>query len=528
MARRIEIELTSTRADGSWSWRAAGALQPRGVLDGGLLSEGSKAGDVLRADAEFGIDGIVITNVLPPKDKKRAEPQRIELKPSRADTPGVTTQLLGRGARPGGRDGGPARRDSRPGERREPRPADGRQGRPADGRPSRPADSREGTERSSRQPRPRRDGGSGSGERRDRRPESDERRSQGAGPSRQPAGPRRDGSDRGGAGREGVGRSGDSGRPRSRRLSPGHTHRHAVMASLPPEEQAVAEQVLRGGIPAVRTAVHLEREKATAEGRPAPDANQLLTLAESLLPRLKAAEWHDRAEAAVKAATDLPLRDLRSVVAGADVARDEETRQLATQLRESLDARVEALRSDWVADLIRHLDQGRVVRALQLAARPPDPSTRLPADLAGRASEAASASLSPDTPPERWLALLEAAAASPVRRSVVPTGLPADPGPDLLRAAHQQSGRIPALATLLGLSIPPPPGPRAGSAPRRPPGRAGRPAADDRETAPPPPVSTTGADRTTASTPPPPAGTPAAEGPSSDDLTTTSIDQPTH
>lgn len=253
------------------------------------------------------------------------------------------------------------------------------------------------------------------------------------------------------------------------------------MASLAPEEQAVAEQVLRGGIPAVRTAMHLEREKATAEGRPVPNAEQLLALAESLLPRLKTAEWHDRAEAAVKAGDDIALRDLRSVVAGADAARDEETRELATTLRAALDRRVEALRTEWTSDLARHLDEGRVVRALQLAGRPPDTGTRLPADLAERAAAAASAAMTPETAPDRWMALLEAAAASPVRRTVVPVGLPAEPGADLLRAAHQQSGRIPALAAMLGISIPPPPGPRSstppprpsrpGSSPRRPGGR---------------------------------------------------------
>ena len=32
MSRRIEIELTSKREDGTWTWRAAGALQPKGVV----------------------------------------------------------------------------------------------------------------------------------------------------------------------------------------------------------------------------------------------------------------------------------------------------------------------------------------------------------------------------------------------------------------------------------------------------------------------------------------------------------------
>jgi hypothetical protein len=62
VARRIDIELTSARPDGSWTWRAAGAMQPRGVVDGKLLPDGTKAGDVVKADADFEIEGIVINS----------------------------------------------------------------------------------------------------------------------------------------------------------------------------------------------------------------------------------------------------------------------------------------------------------------------------------------------------------------------------------------------------------------------------------------------------------------------------------
>ena len=64
-----------------------------------------------------------------------------------------------------------------------------------------------------------------------------------------------------------------------------------------------------------------------------------------------------------------------------------------------------------------------------------------------------------DTPVDRWAALLEAVAASPVRRSVKPAGLPADAPEALIQAAKQAAGRVPALAQLLGIDMPPPPGP---------------------------------------------------------------------
>jgi hypothetical protein len=228
---------------------------------------------------------------------------------------------------------------------------------------------------------------------------------------------------------------------------------------LPPEHRPIAEQVIRGGIPAVRTAIHLEGEKATAEGRPAPNADALLAIAEELLPKVKAAEWRDRADAAAKLADDLPLRDLRSILDGASAARDEESRNLAANLRDSLERRVETLRTSWIEEIQTNLTENRVVRALRLSARPPEATTKLPADLAAQLTEAAGKAMSADTPSDRWAAMLEAVAASPIRRQVKPEGLPSDATEPLLQAARQQSGRVPALAAMLGISMPPPPGP---------------------------------------------------------------------
>ena len=63
MSRRLEVELTSKQDDGSYTWRAAGAKQPKGSLEGALLYEGAKVGDVVRADADFGVDGVFISAV---------------------------------------------------------------------------------------------------------------------------------------------------------------------------------------------------------------------------------------------------------------------------------------------------------------------------------------------------------------------------------------------------------------------------------------------------------------------------------
>ena len=97
MARRIEVELTSTRDDGSWTWRAAGAKQPKGELAGDLLYGGAKVGDVVKVEADFHLDGIEVVEVFPPKEKKeRSNLLEMKSRPLRDDEL-VTTQRVARG-----------------------------------------------------------------------------------------------------------------------------------------------------------------------------------------------------------------------------------------------------------------------------------------------------------------------------------------------------------------------------------------------------------------------------------------------
>jgi hypothetical protein len=249
-----------------------------------------------------------------------------------------------------------------------------------------------------------------------------------------------------------------------------------MLESLSGEEQAIAQQLLRGGIPAVRTALHFERERAREEGRPEPSTEGVMSLAESLVSRVKAAEWRDKAESAIKAGDELAMRDLRSLVSVSDGARDEASRELVVTLRELLERRVEEHRALWADDVAKNLDQGQVVRALRLSSRPPDATTRFSAELATRLRDAASAALSATTPPEQWLALLQGVIESPVRRSVKPAGLPANPSPELLATARRHCGQVPGLAPLLGISVPPPPGPVRSNVPMKaPPRRPTRP-----------------------------------------------------
>jgi hypothetical protein len=208
----------------------------------------------------------------------------------------------------------------------------------------------------------------------------------------------------------------------------------------------------------VRQAIDAENAKAKAEGRPEINAPAFIAIAEELLPKLKAADWMDRAEAAKKQVDEISVRDLRSVVTGADaVARTDEARLLASELRDALDRRTQQERENWLKEVTTALDEGRVVRALRLSARPPDAQSKFPPELLERLKEGAQDAMTPETQPDRWVTMIEAVSSSPIRRNVEPKGLPSEPGEALLNAAKQASGRIPALAKKLGVSIPPPP-----------------------------------------------------------------------
>jgi hypothetical protein len=412
MPRRIEVELTSSRDDGTWTWRAAGARQPKGELDGRLLPSGAKVGDVVRADADFDVDGITVTAVLPPKEARR-EPERIELIGPPRDEQLVTTVLA-----PGS---GSNRR------------GDGDRRRPPRDRGDRPPR----RERSDRSPsgdgstRPRRSGGR-DGERSSSRSVSD----------RAARAPRR----------ERPARPAPEPRPKAKRLRAGRAHRAEVLASLPEEQKAIAEQVLRGGIPSVRQAVDKQNEQARATGSPEIKADGIVSIAEQLLPRLRAAEWHDKADAALADVDEVALTDLRAVVVAADRdARDEVTRPLADQLREALARRVDQEHRAWLAELAENLAAGRTVRALRLSSRPPKAGSPLPVELSTRLADAASAGLTADTAPDRYATVIDALAYSPVRTVVVPQGVPAEPDEALLAAVRKLASRLPQIATAFGV-----------------------------------------------------------------------------
>ena len=421
MSRRIDIELTSDRSDGTWTWRAAGAKQPKGVLRAELLPGGAAVGQELRADVEFSLDGTEVVAVLAPKEKNRAAVQTLDIiaRPLKDDEL-VISKLAGRGGRERGDRGERGERGDR--KDRGPR---------RDG--DRPGGNRTGGDRPSGDRRPRPDG--------DRRPKPDGDR-----------GPRRDGEGANRPDRPRRDRPAPPPKPKAKRLRAGRTHRKVAIEALDGAEQVIAEQLLIGGIPAVRQAVEKQNEQARLAGGRELAADPLLAIAERLLPDLRAAEWLDKAEAAIRDLAELDLRDLRSVVVAAESnAKGEEALLLAEQLRTGLAGRLEGEQNAWLTELAETLTEGRVVRALRLSSRPPKAGAPLPADLAAKLADAAGGALTADTAADRWATILDALSFSPVRLTVTPTSKPDAPSEELVAVITRMADRVPKVAEAFGI-----------------------------------------------------------------------------
>ena len=179
-------------------------------------------------------------------------------------------------------------------------------------------------------------------------------------------------------------------------------------------------------------------------------------MAEQLLPKLRVAEWLDRADAAKADLAELALPDLRSVVAASEdpvVARDESTRALAAELKQALITKQESELLLWLDDITSALTVGRVVRALKLSSLPPKAGVRLPPELAVKLAEGAITSLAADAMPDRWVAVLEAAAFAPMRSLIKPAAPPATVSDELTATVKRLAPALPQIAALFGIEV---------------------------------------------------------------------------
>lgn len=473
MPRRLEIELTSRRDDGTWTWRAAGARQPKGEVSGELVPDAAAVGSVLKAEVDGGLDGLEITALIAPR--ARSEPAgRLELIGGGAGPP-VTTKLVSRSGRRSRDDRGFSEDDehSQGGRRRGRDQGDGRRGRDRRDRSERGSrrrdrngdgDHRDGA---GRKPHRDRDGRSSRRERdsdSSRDTERDGRRDRRSNEPRSSKGPRS---------KEGK-RPAKAPRPRTPGLKAKRVHRQAALEALPEEQRPLAREVLKGGVPGVRRSIDRMNAKAAQEKLPQIKSEPVLALAEQLAPVMKAAEWHDRADAALAGIAKIDLRDIRSVIAAADrAARDDETRALAESLRAGLTQRLEVDHRKWLDELAGTIGEGRTVRALRISSRPVKPGSPLPPDMAERLANMAAADLNPTTNQQRWATVVDSIAVSPVRTQVVPEGIPERPSDDLVATIRRLADRVPQIAALFGIEPAPAAQPRL-----RPPPPPPKPAVD--------------------------------------------------
>ena len=403
MSRRIDIELTSERDDGTWTWRAAGARQPKGVVDASLLPDGSKVGDQLKVEVVQEIDGISVESVVQEREKVDRRELLALIATEEKFEPVIQQRAGNRRDGRGGRDAG--RGGGRGGEGRSGDRDRGRRRRERDGDEQRGRDS----------------------ERRDRRPANNRFTPPPAVPSR----------------------------PKPKRLKPRHDHRNEVLASIPEEQRPIAEVAVQG-MPAVRQRIAEENERLAAENKPMMPVESVLKMAEELLPRLRVAEWLDRAEAAQRIVDEVDLRDLRSVVAAASdsvVARDERARSIETELRSALARRQEEELELWYADIDASLAVGRVIRALRLSSQPPKAGVRFPPENAKRLASSANAALAPTDGVERWVGVLEAAAFSPIRGLIEVKSAPPTVAEELRATVTRLGPLLPQVAAAFGIEV---------------------------------------------------------------------------
>jgi hypothetical protein len=397
MARRLDIEVTSTRDDGSFTWRQAGAKAPKGVGASELLPAGSKVGDVLRAEVEMDMDGATVVSVSVIKQRER-NVTLLEITGSGIAFQPVTEVSTNKG-----------RRGDKRGDKRGAKGARG-----------------------------------GRGER-------------GARPG-QPAGGNGDGRNGGGRRQFTPPPPALTKRPRPTRLRAKNEHRQAVLDALKPEERVLAEVALKGGVGALRVAVKEQNARLTKEGKPTINAGPLIDQMLELLPRLRVAEWRDTVDAVEKIIDTVDLRDLRSIVArsnDATLMKDASLNAKREELRVALKRREDEALAHWHEDLQAAVEVGRIVAALNLSGKPPKAGTPPSAETKLRLVALTVEQLTPDASSERWAVVLEALAFAPIHNDAVPKALPQRVTPELTKTVTRLAPLIPKIAALFGVAVDP-------------------------------------------------------------------------
>ncbi len=400
MSRRIEIELTSNKGDGTWTWRAAGAREPRGLISADMIPKGAGISSVFTAEVQSDMDGIAVLAVIETEDTRTA-PETIEVL-------GTGKRSSGVNFKGGGRRRGKGRGDGF-----------GSGGFGSDGfGQGQPRQKQQGG---------RRKGGSGS------------------------------------AGQDRSARLRPARAHRKKWLA-SVPPEHAALAEQIASGRGIANEKSeasekgnaseRGG--AAEKGGPKEIDRASENGS-APEngiASQKGSISDKdvaarLMSEYRMAEWRDRADLVLSNFEKIDLAEIRMLVADADAcARTPETRSQAEEARQKLAERTERQHGEWLADLATNLSEGRVLRALRMSGQPPKAGVPLPLDLVKWLATATADILTPEAQPDRWEITLQALAVSPVRRLVRPSQPPAVVSPDLTEAVKDLSLRFPQIAAL--------------------------------------------------------------------------------
>lgn len=400
MSRRIEIELTSNKGDGTWTWRAAGAREPRGLISAEMIPKGAGISSVFTAEVQSDMDGIVVLAVIESEDTRTA-PETIEVLGTGKRSAGVNFKGGGRGKRQrrgesfgsGGFGGDGFRQDqskrNQQGGRRKGRSQGTGQDRPARLRPARVH----------------------------RKKWLASVPPEHAALAEQIASGRGIANEKGGVSEKGSASENGS----------------VSEKGSTAEKDSASEKSSAS-------------EKGVAFGRGSVADKDVSA---KLLDEYRMAEWQDRADLVLSNFEKIDLAEIRMLVADADAhARTPETRSQADEARQKLAERTERQHGEWLADLATHLSEGRVQRALRLSGQPPKAGVPLPLDLAKWLTTATADILTPEAQPDRWEKTLQALAVSPVRRLVRPEQPPAIVSPELTAAVKDLSPRFPYIAAL--------------------------------------------------------------------------------
>ena len=387
---KIDVEITSKRENGDWTWRAVGARQPKGTINASLVPTESAVGSQFSVETEHYLDGIVVTKVF---DKKQTsgKGETLEILGSGKENDLVTTKLA----------------------------KNKKNKKFAKDSPS------------SKSRRSERSGDKKSFVKKDK-PVSNSNRKVRNTEGRKP--------------QNGKKQQSTNQFPKSKRLKAKRDHRNEALKQLPDEMKRIAEILVQKGLPGLRDSIDAQNEIAKKAGEPEIPNDLLLKLAEQIYPNLRTAEWLDRADGALRGIESVDLRDIRSViVASENVQKNDSVRSLSEALKEGFNKRVESDQNNWLKEVISTLKEGRVVRALRLSSRPPKAGFPLPEDLLQALTEATNKALTSDATQSRWGTIAEAAAFSPVHDKVVPEGVPENPNEELIKIIRRISSKAPSI-----------------------------------------------------------------------------------